>query len=115
MTDKASPLVRLCSKKKKVASQIGNGIVGCVHKFFGSIPSSDVEKIRKATLVVLCAHVMMVKLHHVHQLAGVWMNLGPKCKLFLLERVYQLMSSEDHIVQVVQLHMGTHCIEMRVT
>ena len=86
-----------------VASQITNGIVGCVHKFFGSIPCSNVEKIREATLVVLCAQVVMVELNHVHQPAGVSMYLGPKSKLFLLERVHQLMVSlKDHIVHVVQ-------------
>ena len=99
-----------------VTSQIANGIVGCVHKFFGSISCSNVEKICEATLVIPCAHMMMVELSHVHQSAGVSVYLGPKGTLFLLERMHQLMMSlENHIVQVVQLHVRTHCVEMSVT
>ena len=37
-----------------MTSQIANGIVGCVHKFFGSISCSNVEKICEATLVIPC-------------------------------------------------------------
>ena len=99
-----------------LTSQMANGIIGCVHKFSGSISCSDVEKIWKATLVIPCAQVMMVKLSHMHQPAGISMNLCPKGKLVLLERMHQLMMLlKYHIVQVVQLDVWSHRVKMGIT
>ena len=66
--------------------------------------------------MILCVQVVMVKLDRMHQSAGVSMYLSPKSELLLLERMHQwMMTLKDHIVQVVQLYMGTNCIEMSVT
>ena len=99
-----------------VTSQLASGMIGCAHEFSGSISCSDVEKIGKATLIIPCVEVMMVELGHMHQLSGVSINLGPKCKLFLMERMHQLMMSlKFHIVQVVQLYVWSHRVEVGIT